>query len=159
MRHLIANRRLLLAGLLAGGASFALPRRLARAEELVRAYKTPGCGCCELWAQHLRANGFACEVSAHPDLDAYKAELGVPEALRACHTATFAGYLVEGHVPALALRRLLLERPAVRGLAVPGMPAGSPGMPSDRPERYEVVAFDRDGGARPFMAFVGEAAA
>lgn len=159
MPHLIANRRLLLAGLVAGGASFALPRRFPRAEDIVRAYKTLGCGCCELWAQHLRANGFACEMSVHPDLEAYKAELGVPEALRACHTAMIAGYLVEGHVPALALRRLLAERPAIRGLAVPGMPAGSPGMPSDRPERYEVVAFDRDGRVLPFMAFVGEAVA
>jgi hypothetical protein len=138
-----------------------LPWRPAHAQQpppqLVRVAKTPGCGCCEGWAEHLRAAGFACEVSENPDLDALKDRLGVPADLRSCHTATVAGYVVEGHVPAPAVRRLLVERPAaVLGLAVPGMPAGSPGMPSESPDTYAVTAFAADGGRTEFMRFVGE---
>lgn len=151
------TRRAMLAGLAVVGANLLLPWRLLRAGEVVRVMKVQGCGCCEGWAEHLRAAGFVCEVSVHPDLDAYKAELGVPADLRSCHTATVAGYIVEGHVPATAVQRLLAGRPALAGLAVPGMPAGSPGMPSDRPETYEVTGFARDGSRVPFMRFVGDA--
>lgn len=151
------TRRAMMVGLAVVGASLLLPWRPLRADEVVRVMKVKGCGCCEGWAEHLRAAGFACEVSVHPDLDAYKAELGVPGDLRSCHTATVADYIVEGHVPAAAVRRLLAKRPALAGLAVPGMPAGSPGMPSDRPETYEVTGFARDGARVPFMRFVGDA--
>jgi hypothetical protein len=157
-RRPFASRRELLAGAALLAVAPPRPGRAADGDDrpLVRAMKTPGCGCCEGWAEHLRASGFRCEVVEQPDLDARKAALGVPEALRACHTATLAGYVVEGHVPAAALRRLLLERPPIVGLAVPGMPAGSPGMPSPRPEPYAVLAFTKDGATAPFMRFVGE---
>ena len=151
-----ATRRLLLATLAGTPLALAWPGRARAAAPRLLVAKTPGCGCCEGWAEHLRAAGFACEVSENPDLDALKDELKVPADLRSCRTATVAGYVVEGHVPAPAVRRLLVERPAVLGLAVPGMPAGSPGMPSESPNTYAVTAFAADGGRTEFMRFVGE---
>jgi hypothetical protein len=154
------SRRPLLLGLAAVGVAFALPlRRIQASPPLLRVAKVTGCGCCEGWADHLRASGFACEVAAYDDLAPIKRRLGVPEDLESCHTATLEGYVVEGHVPAAALRRLLAERPGIAGLAVPGMPMGSPGMPSPRPEAYEVIAFAAGGRREVFMRFVGEEAA
>jgi hypothetical protein len=157
-------RRPLLAGLAA--ATVAAPavavtgRARAAAAGSLQVFKTPGCGCCEGWAEHLRANGFACDVAERADLASVKDRLGVPVSLRSCHTGTLDGYVVEGHVPAAALQRLLAERPAdAAGLAVAGMPMGAPGMPSTRPEAYEVVAFGAGGRQRTFMRFVGEASA
>lgn len=158
MQKLVRSRRIVVTGLLGVGAALALPVRRAGAEEVVRMVKSPTCGCCGLWADHLRAEGFACEVQELDDLTPLKDRLGIPEELRSCHTATLAGYVVEGHVPAIALRRLLAERPAIAGLAVPGMPSGAPGMPSPEPEAYAVVAFARDGQRRTFMRFFGEQA-
>lgn len=96
---------------------------------------------------HLRANGFTVKAENTQDIRAVKTRLGVPPALESCHTAQVGGYLIEGHVPADTIKRLLKERPAVVGLAVPGMPAGSPGMesPGQKPERYQVLAFDKTG--------------
>jgi hypothetical protein len=113
----------------------------------ITVYKSASCGCCAKWVDHLRANGFAPTVHDEADMDAIKNEMGVPKGVRSCHTALVDRYLVEGHVPAADLRRLLKERPAVAGLAVPGMPKGTPGMamPGDTPEPYEVLAFTRDG--------------
>ena len=113
----------------------------------ITVYKSASCGCCAKWVDHLRANGFAPTVHDEEDMDAIKDEMGVPKGVRSCHTALVDRYLVEGHVPAADLRRLLKERPAVAGLAVPGMPKGTPGMamPGDAPEPYEVLAFARDG--------------
>jgi hypothetical protein len=154
------SRRPLLLGLAAAGVAQALPlRRLQASPPLLRVTKATGCGCCEGWADHLRASGFACEVTALDDLTPLKRRLGVPEDLQSCHTATLEGYVVEGHVPAAALRRLLAERPAILGLAVPGMPMGSPGMPSPQLEAYEVIAFAADGRREAFMRFVGAEAA
>jgi hypothetical protein len=147
----LLDRRALLARLATAGILLALPSGRPVAFEVVRVKKVKGCQCCDGWAQHLRAEGFACEIVAHPDIEAFKTRLGVPGDLRSCHTATVASYVIEGHVPAVAIRRLLAERPALTGLAVPGMPAGSPGMPSDRPETYEVLAFTRDGARKLFM--------
>jgi hypothetical protein len=152
----VLDRRASLAGLAVAGTLLALPTGRPLAAEVVRVKKVKGCQCCDGWARHLRAQGFACEIVAHPNMEAFKTRLGVPEDLRSCHTATVAGYVIEGHVPAIALRRLLAERPAFTGLAVPGMPAGSPGMPSDRPETYEVLAFTRDGARKLFMRMRGE---
>lgn len=152
----VLDRRAFLAGLAAAGTLLALPVGRPVAFEVVRVKKVKGCQCCDGWAEHLRAQGFACEIVAHPDIEAFKTRLGVPEDLRSCHTATVASYVIEGHVPAAAIRRLLAERPALTGLAVPGMPAGSPGMPSDRPETYEVLAFTRDGARKLFMRMRGE---
>ncbi len=139
------RRRILLAGL----ASAALPLAVARAESAtpgVTVYKSPTCGCCGKWIDHLRANGFQVTARDVADVDAYKQQYGVPRHLASCHTAVVEGYVIEGHVPADVVRRLLAERPKVRGLSVPGMPIGSPGMEQGaRKDPYDVVAFDRAG--------------
>ena len=113
----------------------------------VQVYKTSTCGCCLNWVKHLQANGFATRVTEFENLSEIKAKHSIPGPVRACHTATVDGYVIEGHVPAADVRRLLKERPAVLGLAVPGMPIGSPGMevPNVRPRPYNVMSFDRDG--------------
>ena len=105
--------------------------------------KDPNCGCCSGWVQHLRSEGFAVEVRDVPDVNRVRARLGVPADLAGCHTAQVAGYVIEGHVPASALRRFLSEKPKAKGLAVPGMPVGSPGMevPNVPPDEYDVVLF------------------
>jgi hypothetical protein len=91
-------------------------------------YKDPQCGCCVAYADHLRAHGFAVTVTASPDLTTIKRRHGVPEALEGCHTMLVDGYVIEGHVPVATLLRLLTERPDIKGISLPGMPAGSPGM-------------------------------
>jgi len=117
-------------------------------------HKDPNCGCCEGWIQHLKAAGFVVTVDEAADLAVVRKRLGVPSDLAACHTAEVEGYVIEGHVPALAVRRLLEQRPVALGLSVPGMPAGSPGMEGGVPEKYEVVIFGAKG-RQPFMIFVG----
>lgn len=150
------SRRLLL-GLASGGAmAAAIARHPLAAGAALRVLKVRGCSCCDLWVAHLRANGFTSTVEEHADLIPLKDRFGVPMPLRSCHTAFLDGYVIEGHVPAPALTRLLAERPPLAGLAVPGMPAGSPGMPSDTPEAYAVMAFYRTGQSDVFMRFVGE---
>ena len=117
----------------------------------VTVYKDPNCGCCGAWAEHMRRNGFRVAAVDVTDLDAVKKKQRVPAALGSCHTAIVAGYTIEGHVPAETVRRLLAQRPAgVIGLAVPGMPLGSPGMESPTPQRYEILAFDAKGASRVF---------
>lgn len=115
-------------------------------------YKTPTCGCCKNWVEHVQQAGINVEVHDLPDLTEIKNEAGVPADARSCHTAIVDGYAIEGHVPAAAIKRLLQERPAVAGLAVPGMPVGSPGMevPGQAPDRYDVIAFQRDGSSSVF---------
>lgn len=113
-------------------------------------YKSPTCGCCTAWIEHVERNGFRCTVYNLPDLTETKAAFGVPRALESCHTAQVGGYTVEGHVPADLIQRLLREKPTVRGIAVPGMPIGSPGMEGGRPERYDVLLFDRAGKTRVY---------
>ena len=138
----ISRRSLLAAGMLPlllpiAGASPAntLPRILVT--------KDPSCGCCDGWADHVKAAGYPVEVVISAQMGALKQRLGVPPALASCHTAEVDGYVLEGHVPAEAIARLLAERPVARGLAVPGMPAGSPGMdfPGVTPEPYEAYLF------------------
>ena len=109
-------------------------------------YKTPTCGCCRAWVDHVKAAGFEVEVQDMVDVSPVKNEHGVPQHLGSCHTALVDGYVIEGHVPADVIRRLLSERPQVAGIAVPGMPAGSPGMEmGDRKDPYDIIAFARDG--------------
>ena len=110
--------------------------------ETVTIYKSPTCGCCVKWARHLEANGFEVETIDVPDVGPIKAKHGVPDELGSCHTALVDGYVVEGHVPVADIHRLLKERPPVDGIAVPGMPIGSPGMEGANPESYDVVTFD-----------------
>ncbi len=124
----------------------------ATAGPVVTVYKTPTCGCCTNWVEHLRDEGFAVETVDQPNLSPVKTEHGVPGALQSCHTAVVDGYVVEGHVPAADIRKLLAERPAVTGIAVPGMPMGSPGMEGSYSDPYEVFTFDRSGPLEIFAA-------
>jgi hypothetical protein len=129
----------------------------AAEEQVITVHKDPNCGCCTGWVEHLRESGFTVQAIDTAELDAVKTRLGVPRDLAACHTAQVAGYVVEGHVPAAALKRLLAEKPSAAGLAVPGMPVGSPGMEGGTPESYDVILFgpaDR----RTYMRFLGDKA-
>lgn len=117
----------------------------------ITVYKSPTCGCCSKWVDHLRRHGFRVIAKDTADVDAVKAKLGVPSPLHSCHTAVVRGYVVEGHVPADVIQRLLKEKPKVVGIAVPGMPAGSPGMEmGSRKDSYNVVAFTSRGASRVF---------
>ena len=122
---------------------------------VVEVYKDPGCGCCSLWADHLKAAGFTVNVTEKADLAAFKTSHGVPQQARSCHTALVGGYVLEGHVPAADLQRLLKEKPAVVGIAVPGMPIGSPGMEVKgmKPAAYDVVSFDKQGATKVFTSY------
>lgn len=130
--------------LLIGAAAFGLLRSADAAETLPKMVVTrdPNCGCCGNWVKHVQA-GFPVEVVEVADVAPLKLKLGVPDALASCHTVEVDGYVVEGHVPAQAIKRLLSERPKVTGLAVAGMPVGSPGMevPGQSPDTYDVVVF------------------
>lgn len=132
-----------------GGAAVAVATgsvpAFAEAPTAITVYKSPSCGCCTKWVEYLRANGFAPAVRDMEDLSEVKATFGVPAALQSCHTATVGAYVVEGHVPADLIHRMLRERPKIAGLAVPGMVSGSPGMEGGPAERYDVIAFDRAG--------------
>lgn len=121
----------------------------------VNVTKDPSCGCCDGWVAHIEAAGFPVQVVESTDMDRLKQRLGVPADMASCHTAEVGGYVVEGHVPAAAIRRLLAERPDATGLAVPGMPAGSAGMdfPGVDPEPYEAFLFGPT--TRTFGRFIG----
>jgi len=121
----------------------------APAGPAVTVYKSPTCGCCSRWIVHLQQAGFVVTAHDTDNVAPIKRQHGVPQALESCHTALVGGYVVEGHVPADVIQRLLRERPAIAGIAVPGMPAGSPGMeglggPEHQP--YNVMAFRAEGG-------------
>lgn len=111
----------------------------------IKVYKDANCGCCKAWIKHLEENGFVVEAMDMPDLSAVKTKYGVGSDIQACHTAIVDGYTVEGHVPADVILKMLKEKPAIAGLAVPGMPAGSPGMEGATKEKYDVLTFDRAG--------------
>jgi hypothetical protein len=123
-----------------------------RAEEPARVtvFKSPTCGCCVKWVRHLESAGFRVTTRDVPDVRPIKRAQGVPSDLASCHTAVVDGYVIEGHVPAADVARLLEERPPVLGLAVPGMPEGSPGMEGPDPEPYRVIAFDAKGHRETF---------
>lgn len=111
----------------------------------IKVYKTPTCGCCKAWVEHLEQNGFKAEVVDMPDLSSVKTKYGVAPEHQSCHTAVVGDYTVEGHVPADVIMKMLNEKPAIAGLAVPGMPMGSPGMEGATKEPYDVLTFDRAG--------------
>ncbi len=138
------KRRTVLAGLVLAAPGLR-SARAADAAPLVQVWRTPTCGCCGAWVRHLEASGFRVEVTMQDDLSAIKAKHGVPRNLESCHTAVVEGYVVEGHVPAADVKRLLRERPPVAGLVVPGMPAGSPGMEGPVSEPYATLALAADG--------------
>lgn len=149
-----SRRRLLAASL----AALPLLARAAAPEALplVEVWKSPDCGCCKDWVRHLEASGFRVRLHDEGNTDA-RARLGMPIRYGSCHTASVGGYALEGHVPARELRRLLKERPAAVGLAVPAMPVGSPGMdgPEYRGRRdpYDVLLVQRDGSASVYQAY------
>lgn len=120
-------------------------------------HKSPSCGCCGAWVEHMRAAGFPVEVRDADNLEPVKSRLGVPYGKGSCHTAEVDGYFVEGHVPAGDIKRLLAERPDARGLTLPGMPLGSPGMelPDGTVQPYTVELVTRDGGTRTFAHHPG----
>ena len=118
--------------------------------QAITVYKTATCGCCTKWVDHLKAAGFNPTVHVVENMSQSPITKRVPDSLRSCHTATLEGYLVEGHVPADVIKQLLREKPRVEGIAVPGMPAGSPGMESPNPEPYDIVAFDSTGKTKVF---------
>lgn len=159
------DRRGLIAKLMAVGMVVAIAlinpsTAQAQAVTELTVYRSPSCNCCGHWVEHMQAAGFAVEDVVTDDMEAIKAQYGVPEALASCHTALVAGYVIEGHVPAADVRRLLSDRPAVLGIAAPGMPVGSPGMetgdgPSGpvfdhRVDPYTVVSFTKTGETATF---------
>jgi len=141
----IGSRRSVLLGLSA--ASLSPSTLLSAAAPVMVINKDPNCGCCSGWAEHIRGAGFQTRINEIADLGPIKTKLAIPGALASCHTAEIDGYVIEGHVPAPAIRRLLAERPTAIGLAVPGMPVGSPGMevPGSPDETYDVLLFNRSG--------------
>lgn len=132
------------------GSGQAVSTGSGQALPVVEIYKSAQCGCCKSWAEHLQKNGFKVILHDVDDIPAARKKLGMPERYGSCHTAKAGQYLVEGHVPAADIKRLLKERPQAIGLAVPSMPSGSPGMESDRPVPYDTLLIGKDGKASVF---------
>ncbi|MBI2187670.1 MAG: DUF411 domain-containing protein [Acidobacteria bacterium] len=149
MRSRIMAAALAAALVSTGGSALA-----QRQGAVVQVYKSPTCGCCANWVKHLQQHGFTAQVTETEDVGAIKQQRGVPPKAQSCHTAIVGGYVIEGHVPAADIQRLLKEKPAIVGLAVPGMPIGSPGMevPNVAPQKYDVVAFDKQGQLKVFAS-------
>ena len=122
---------------------------------LMTVYKTPTCGCCRNWVDHVRENGFRVTATDLADVTPVKNTHKVPADLVSCHTALIGGYVVEGHVPAADIRRLLKERPDIIGIAVPGMPSGSPGMETGQVDKYDVIAIGKDGSRKVWASHGG----
>lgn len=139
------------AGILVAWACLAAAPLLASGAELM-VYKSPTCGCCSKWIEHLEAHGFEVQSENREDMNLVKAQNGVPREMASCHTAIVDGYVIEGHVPAEDIARLLEERPVLSGLAVPNMPTGSPGMEGPNPVRYRVLGFGGEGGVVTFAS-------
>ena len=148
------SKRVLAAGLLGAFISIGGIVVAQKPAPTVQVYKSPTCGCCANWVKHLQQHGFTTRVTETDDVAAIKTQRGVPARVQSCHTAVVDGYVLEGHVPAADVQRLLKERPSVVGIAVPGMPIGSPGMevPGQKPQAYDVVAFDKQGQTRVFAS-------
>ncbi len=125
----------------------------AQAEKpTVLVYKTPTCGCCTKWVEHLEANGFKVMTQHRDDLTAIRQQHKVPYQVTSCHTALVGSYVVEGHVPAADVKRLLAEKPKIKGIGVPGMPIGSPGMEGPAPQKYNTLAFTETGKTSVFAS-------
>ena len=148
---MVVRRRMLT--MLAAAPLALVSMRALSAAPAVSVFKLTDCGCCDLWAEHLRKNGFAVSVRAVPDLTPVRVKYGIPNIFGTCHTALVEGYAIEGHVPAADIQRLLRSKLKVAGLAVPGMPAGSPGMEGPRGEPYDVLTFDRNGATQIYARY------
>jgi hypothetical protein len=149
------KRRTFLTSCLLVPAAAAVVKAQRPALPLVDVYKDPTCGCCSQWVEHLKKAGFTTKVTDSAELDAFKTSHGVPQKARSCHTALVGGYVLEGHVPAAEVQKLLAQKPAVVGLAVPGMPVGSPGMEVNgiKAQAYDVVSFDKQGTIKVFASY------
>lgn len=134
-------------------STLGLPALAFAAAPTIEVYKSESCGCCGAWVEHLKANGFAARVTNVENPSDYRERAGIPNELGSCHTGMVAGYALEGHVPAAEIRRLLREKPKARGLAVPGMPLGSPGMEGPRKDAYDVFLVDRSGRAAVYKHY------
>jgi hypothetical protein len=152
------KRRHFLQAILAAGLSVALNVHAKSPPPVIEVYKTATCGCCTAWVDHLRANGFTVNAHNVPSPADYREKFGIPQALGSCHTGRVAGYALEGHVPAREVKRLLAERPQARGLAVPGMPLGSPGMEveGERSDAYDVMMVKADGSHTVYSHYEGK---
>ena len=138
------------------GAAFA-PSANGQTGPEMTVYKDPNCGCCRAWVNHVRKAGFTVRIVESDAMDMIKKQYGIPDALASCHTAEISGYVIEGHVPAAEIARLLKERPAGKGLAVAGMPVNSPGMEvrGAADEQYDVMLFSDVGQAKRFAVYRG----
>lgn len=154
------RRQWIRAAALLGLAATGFHRSALAQAATVQVWKDPNCGCCHLWVEHLQASGFKVEVRDVGNTAARK-RLGMPEKLGSCHTATVSGYVIEGHVPATDIHRLLKERPVALGLSVPGMPIGSPGMDGPeykgRKDAFDVLLVQKDGSSKSFQRYPGQA--
>src|SRR3954466_9885537 len=126
-------------------AAVRAPSNATAAKPTITVHKDPSCGCCKSWIEHLIKHGYRVDAKDSPNMSEIKHTLGVPDAVTSCHTAMVNGYLIEGHVPSADIDRLLAKKPHVAGLAVPGMPMGSPGMEAARAQHYQVLSFDKTG--------------
>lgn len=148
------NRRLILGNATAVALWVAMSAFAADPTNEVVVYKSPYCGCCGAWIEHMRAAGFSVKVTAVTDTTAARKRLGFPDEYGSCHTATVAGYVLEGHVPAAEVKRLLAAKPNAMGLAVPGMPPSSPGMDvPGRKDPYQVLLVDRSGRSNVYASY------
>lgn len=119
----------------------------------MQVFKTPTCGCCGKWVELMRGAGFDVSVQEVPDTTPYRRKAGVPDEMQSCHTAMVDGYAVEGHVPAADIQKLIKSGAKAKGLAVPGMPMGSPGMEGPRSDAYSVMLFDAEGKATVYRSY------
>lgn len=132
---------------------FILSQKISAEPQMI-VYKSPTCGCCSKWIKHMKKNGFQIKAVDVLEMNIVKEKYGVTRKLASCHTAVIDGYVIEGHVPAIDVKRLLSEKPDVLGLSVPGMPVGSPGMEmGDRVDRYTVIAIGKDGDTEVFNQY------
>jgi hypothetical protein len=134
-------------------AAVRTPATIDAAKPTITVYKDPSCGCCKNWIEHLIKHGYRVDAKDTPDMAEVKRTLGVPDAVTSCHTAIVNGYLIEGHVPSADIDRLLAKKPHVAGLAVPGMPMGSPGMEGGKAQHYQVLTFDKSGKTQVFASY------
>jgi len=116
----------------------------------IKVFKNPSCGCCGQWVEYMTKHGFTLQVENRDNLEAIKKMARVPEKLWSCHTSVVGNYIVEGHVPVEGIRKLLAEKPKLAGIAIPGMPSGSPGMPGPKEAPFKVIGFTHDGKASLF---------
>ena len=151
------KRRILLQAVLAG--MIGLPLLAGAAGPVIEVYKSASCGCCEGWIKHLQDNGFSVNAHDVASPGDYRDKFGMPQALGSCHTALVQGYVIEGHVPASEIRQLLAQRPKAKGLAVPAMPLGTPGMEGPRSDPYDVLLVQADGRYSTYRHYPGNAAA